>query len=135
MHIASFKLVVYQEFFDHDEKIILSHGQDPFDIYWLCKLFEEIKPSREFIQLDMLKKLSSAYLYWGKLSQINSFVSHHGCRCFQCNIITDCNEILMERHGNLEFKIERTFGVFFDVMELFSYVRSRKKEISLQYCS
>ena len=55
MHIASFKLVVYKEFFDHDEKIILANWQSPFQIYWVCKLFEEVKPSKEFKQLDMLK--------------------------------------------------------------------------------
>ena len=133
MHIASFKHLVYKEFFDHNDKIILRNGQNPFQIYWLCKLFEEVKPSKDSKQLDMLKKLSTGYLHWGKLSQYNSYVPHYGCRCFHCNIITNCNKVLMERHGNLEFQIEKTFGIYFDALELYSYVFLEKKEIALKY--
>ena len=133
MHIASFKHLVYKEFFDHDDIIILRHGQNPFQIYWLCTLFEEVKPDKESKQVDMLKKLSTGYLHWGKLSQYNSFVPHWGCRCFHCNIITNCNKVLMERHGNLEFQIQKAFGIHFDAMEVYIYVITRKKEIPLKY--
>ena len=95
-------------------------------------MFEEIKPDKESKQVDMLKKLSTGYLHWGKLSQYNSFVPHWGCRCFHCNIITNGNKVLMERHGNLEFQIQKAFGIHFDAMEVYIYVITRKKEIALK---
>ena len=87
MHVTAFKKAFFQKYFNSGKKII--RGKNPFYIYWIAKLFEECNLNENLTQRDMLKGLSTDYLYWGTLSQINNIL-HCGCYCFHCKLKTDC---------------------------------------------
>ena len=85
----------FNKFFNSGHKIA-AHGS-PFNIYWVCRLFDEVRADITYKQRDMLKNLTNKYLYWGRLSQINEIAPHHDCHCFHCKIHDDCFQILLER--------------------------------------
>ena len=74
-------------------------------------MFEECNTNEKFTQRDMLKGLSTEYLFWGSLSQIINNAPHHGCYCFHCKLKTDCEQILLERgyHKSLHQKMKMDF--------------------------
>ena len=80
-----------------------------------------------------LRNLSDKYLYWGRLSQINEFVPHHGCFCFHCKIYNDCVQIQLER-GKLNSAPKGCEkGAEFDAFQMYCNFSDRKKEILKQY--
>ena len=79
----------------------------------------------------MLKKLTSKYLYWGRLSQIND-TPHYCCYCFHCRIHDDVSQILLERK-HLEKEPEAEKGLTFDALKIYYNFSSRKIAIAKEY--
>ena len=130
MHLHSCKLAYYNKYFKSGQNIVM--GKNPFYIYWVCKLFEECRPNDSYKQRDMLKGLSNNYLWWGRLSQINEFVPHHGYFCYHCKIYEDCKQILIER-GKLQDPGDKEEGYYFNSLEVYVTFLDRKKEIRKEY--
>ena len=89
-------MAYYKQYFTQENKHILT--KNPFNIYLLCKLFDNCRPDKTQTQRNALKNLTNHFLYWCRLSQINDVQPHHGCFCFHCKIFTDCTQILLERN-------------------------------------
>ena len=127
MHIATLKNLYQKDFFKHEQVLVLNKS-NPFEIYWVCKLFEECRPDESFTQRDMLRNLGDKYLYWGRLSQMNEFVPHHGCFCFHCKTYNDCVQILLERGKLNSVPKGCEKGVEFDAFQMYCNFLDRKKK-------
>ena len=129
MHIATLKNLYYQKYFEGGHLIAASGS--PFSIYWVCRLFDECKPNKNMLQKEILKKLISKYLFWGRLSQIND-VPYHCSHCFQCRILDDPVQILLDRN-QLAKEPEPEFGLTFDASKIYFNFCNRKIEIAKEY--
>ena len=65
MHIATLKNLYYKDFFKHEQVLVLNKS-NPFEIYWVCKLFEECRPEESFTQRDMLRNSGDKYICIGE---------------------------------------------------------------------
>ena len=131
IHIHACKKAFFENYFNSGQKIIM--GNNPFYIYWVAKLFEECNTNEKFTQRDMLKGLSTEYLFWGSLSQINDNAPHHGCYCFHCKLKTDCEQVLLERGYPQESPPKDENGFYFNSLTVYSECLERINEIKNIY--
>ena len=119
--------------FNSGKEIVM--GTNPFYIYWIAKLFAECNTNRKLTQKDMLKNLSSKYLFWGRLSQINDVVPHYACYCFHYNLQEDCKAVLLERGtiDSAEKVEENENGFYFNFLDVYSEFNYRLREIEKLY--
>ena len=96
-------------------------------------MFEECNLNENLTQRDTLKGLSTEYLYWWALSQINDRMPHYGCYCFHCKLKTNCEQVLLERGYPQEPPQRDKDGFYFDSLNVYSECINGINEIKTIY--